>query len=58
MIKRELAPKGWLVSELEVLSGTRVQIKSSAKDFKEYIDKKKNDGTLAPNDLRTFWNEF
>lgn len=53
MIKREMTPQGWLISELELFSGTQVQIKGSTKDLKEYIVRKRRDGTLTPNDLRT-----
>jgi hypothetical protein len=54
MIKREMTSQGWLISELEMLPGARVQIKDSAKDMKEHINSKMKDGSLTPNDLRTW----
>jgi hypothetical protein len=53
MIKTEMAPQGWLISELEVLPGAQVQIKGSPRSLKEQIVHKKEAGTLTANDLRT-----
>jgi len=53
MIKKEMGPEGWLISELEILPGARIQIKGSARSLKEQIVHKKEAGTLTPNELRT-----
>ncbi len=54
VIKKELQPKGWLTSEMEVLAGSRVQLKSSSRDLREETIHKKQDGTLSANDLRNW----
>lgn len=53
MIKKELAPVGWLVSELETAPGKGARIKSSARSTKDQIVDAKNNGTLNANELRT-----
>ncbi len=53
MIKKELGPEGWLISELEVLSDGSVHLKGSAKNLKESVAQKAVSGTMTANDLRT-----
>ena len=53
IIKKQLLPKGWLVSDLEIGPGPTLQIRSSTKSVKEEIVRKKTEGSLTTNDLRT-----
>jgi recombinational DNA repair ATPase RecF len=53
LIKKEMASSGWLFSELELVSNSGIQLKTSSKDVKEQISSKQKDGTLTANDLRT-----
>jgi hypothetical protein len=53
MIKKELVPAGWIVSEMEAMPGKGAQIKTSARSPKEQIVDASNNGTLNANDLRT-----
>jgi AAA15 family ATPase/GTPase len=52
IIKKQLLPKGWLVSDLEIGPGPTLQIKGSSKSVKEEIIRKKAEGSLTANDLR------
>ncbi len=53
IIKKHLLPKGWLVSDLEIGPGPTLQIRGSTKSVKEEIVRKKAEGSLSANDLRT-----
>jgi AAA15 family ATPase/GTPase len=53
IIKKQLMPKGWLVSDLEVGPGPSLQVRASTKSVKEEVVRKKTDGSLTANDLRT-----
>lgn len=53
IIKKQLLPKGWLLSDLEVGPGQTLQIRGSTKSVKEEIIRKEAEGTLTANDLRT-----
>jgi hypothetical protein len=52
IIKKQLLPKGWLVSELEMGPGPTLQIRRSAKSLKDEIIREKDEGSLTANDLR------
>src|SRR6267142_2322784 len=52
IIKKQLLPKGWLVSDLEIGPGPTLQIRGSSKSVKEEIIRKKAEGSLTANDLR------
>ena len=53
LIKKEMAPNGWLFSELEAAPTVGTTLKSSSKDLREHITSKWNDATLTANELRT-----
>ena len=53
IIKKQLLPKGWLVCDLEVGPGPSLQIRGSTKSVKEEVVRKKAEGSLTANDLRT-----
>jgi recombinational DNA repair ATPase RecF len=53
MVKKEMAPSGWLLSELEVVTESGIRLKTSSKDVKEQITYKMKDGTLTANEVRT-----
>ena len=46
LIKKEMAPNGWLFSELEAAPTVGTTLKSSSKDLREHITSKWNDATL------------
>jgi hypothetical protein len=52
-IKKEMASGGWSFSELEIVPGSGIRLKTSSRDTKEQISSKKKDGTLTANELRT-----
>src|SRR6267378_412371 len=52
IIKKQLLPKGWLVSDLEIGPGPTLQIRGSTRSVKEEIIRKKAEGSLTANDLR------
>ena len=53
MIKKELGPEGWLISELEMLPDGCIHLKGSAKNLKETVAQKAVNGTITANHLRT-----
>jgi AAA domain len=53
MIKRELQPAGWVVTEIETVDGGAIRLKEAPKSAREYIVDKKQSGTLTANELRT-----
>jgi hypothetical protein len=53
MIKKELGPEGWLISELELSTDGSVRLKTSTKSLKESVAQKAANGSITPNDIRT-----
>jgi hypothetical protein len=53
IVKKQLLPQGWLAAELEFSSGAKLQFRESSRSLKEEIARKKSDGSLSANDLRT-----
>jgi hypothetical protein len=53
IVKKQLLPQGWLAAELELTAAAGLEFKASTTLFKEEILRKKLDGTLSANDVRT-----
>jgi hypothetical protein len=48
-----MLPQGWLAAELELTASGKLQFKGSPGSFKDEMLRKKTDGSLSANDLRT-----
>ena len=53
MIKKQLKPHGWLVSELELAQDGAVKIKNASNSAMDYLRQRKDEGVLSANDIRT-----
>jgi hypothetical protein len=53
LIKREMLPAGWLIHEVEMVQGSGMRLKASARDMKEAVAQKRSAGALNPNEVRT-----
>ncbi len=52
MIKKEVAPKGWVISEIEMLPSGTVQLSGAPDGMKELVNQKIARGTAVASDLR------